>query len=102
MPSCRIGGRPLIIAARYDSLWVDGSGVVTPVMWEWSLDLGTGRVGERQLDDTACEFPRIDNRLTGLPAATGYARAELAVGRRSGLSDQLRLSARRPTPGTDD
>ena len=72
----QVGDRIMITAARYPSLWVDGLDVATPVMWEWSLDLGTGRVAERQVDDTACEFPRIDDRLTGLAAPTVYARAE--------------------------
>lgn len=30
--------------------------------------LGAGTVTERQLDDLSVEFPRIDDRLAGLPA----------------------------------
>ena len=38
------------------------------VLWSWTIDLQTGTVTERQLDDRAVEFPRIDDRLAGLPA----------------------------------
>ena len=38
------------------------------VLWSWTIDLQTGTVTERQLDDRAIEFPRIDDRLAGLPA----------------------------------
>lgn len=36
-------------------------------LWEWTLDLTTGRVTERQLDDRQQELPRLDPRRTGLP-----------------------------------
>ena len=56
-------------AARYRELWRDNGGFdQQAVLWEWRIDLTTGAVGERQLDDRAVEFPRIDDRLAGLPA----------------------------------
>ncbi len=35
------------------------------VLWSWTIDLAAGTVTERQLDDRAVEFPRIDDRLAG-------------------------------------
>jgi len=42
------------------------------VLWEWTLNLATGAVTETQLDDHPGDFPRIDDRLVGLPARHGY------------------------------
>lgn len=38
-----------------------------PTLWRWTLDPREGAVVERQLDDRVQEFPRIDERRTGLP-----------------------------------
>ncbi len=56
-------------AIRYPELWrEDGGFGASAVLWNWTLDLASGTVTERQLDDRAVEFPRIDDRLAGLPA----------------------------------
>jgi len=56
-------------AIRYPELWrEDGGFGASAVLWNWTLDLAAGTVTERQLDDRAVEFPRIDDRLAGLPA----------------------------------
>ncbi len=56
-------------AIRYPELWRDTGGFETDgVLWSWTIDLRTGTVTERQLDDRAVEFPRIDDRLATLPA----------------------------------
>ena len=56
-------------AARYPELWRDSGGFAADAaLWSWTIDLRTGRVTERQLDDRAMEFPRIDDRLATLPA----------------------------------
>ena len=56
-------------AVRYPELWRnDGGFDVDGVLWSWTIDLADGSVTERQLDDRAVEFPRIDDRLAGLPA----------------------------------
>ena len=41
-------------------------------LWRWTLDLATGQVKEEQLDDSPCDFPRVDDRRMGLKASTGY------------------------------
>ena len=63
-------GQTIVLqAVRYPELWRDSGGFdVDGVLWSWTIDLQTGRVTERQLDDRAVEFPRIDDRLAGLPA----------------------------------
>ncbi len=65
-------GRITLTAARYPSMWQSAGFDTDAVLWEWTLDLATGRANERQLDDVASEFPRIDDRLTGLRAGIGY------------------------------
>ncbi len=42
----------------------------------WRLDLGTGSITSTPLDDRNCEFPRIDERLTGRAYRYGYVAAK--------------------------
>lgn len=63
------GGKLVLQAVRYPELWRDNGGFdADGVLWSWTIDLATGTVTERQLDDRAVEFPRIDDRLAGLAA----------------------------------
>jgi carotenoid cleavage dioxygenase-like enzyme len=63
------GNSIVLQAVRYPELWRDTGGFETDgVLWTWTIDLQTGKVTERQLDDRAVEFPRIDDRLATLPA----------------------------------
>ena len=63
------GDSIVLQAVRYPELWRDRGGFdADGVLWSWTIDLATGTVSERQLDDRAVEFPRIDDRLAGLPA----------------------------------
>jgi carotenoid cleavage dioxygenase len=56
-------------AVRYPELWRDTGGFdADGVLWTWTIDLRTGTARERQVDDRAVEFPRIDDRLATLPA----------------------------------
>jgi carotenoid cleavage dioxygenase-like enzyme len=67
------GNRLVLHAVRYASL---GEGIDTNApshLFGWTIDLTTGTVREQQLDDQTVEFPRIDDRLAGLPANHGYA-----------------------------
>jgi carotenoid cleavage dioxygenase len=63
-------GKSVVVqGVRYPELWRDNGGFgASGVLWEWTLNLENGTVSERQLDDRAVEFPRIDDRLAGLPA----------------------------------
>jgi len=41
-------------------------------LWKWTIDLELGEVKEEQIDDAACDFPRVDDRRTGLKTDYGY------------------------------
>ncbi|WP_059016241.1 carotenoid oxygenase family protein [Mycobacterium sp. M26] len=63
------GDSIVLQAVRYPELWRENGGFeASAVLWSWTIDLKSGTVTERQLDDRAVEFPRIDDRLAGLPA----------------------------------
>jgi carotenoid cleavage dioxygenase-like enzyme len=64
------GGSSIVLqAVHYPELWRDNGGFEADgVLWRWTIDLDTGTVSEHQLDDRPVEFPRIDDRLVGLPA----------------------------------
>jgi carotenoid cleavage dioxygenase-like enzyme len=82
------GNGIVVQAVRYPELWRnDGGFDAEGLLWSWTIDLAAGRVSERQLDDRGIEFPRIDDRLAGLPARysvsvgkNGWVRHELATG----------------------
>jgi carotenoid cleavage dioxygenase-like enzyme len=59
-------------AARYPELWRDDRAPGSDaVMWSWTINLTRGTVTEQQIDERAIEFPRIDDRLAGMPARYG-------------------------------
>jgi carotenoid cleavage dioxygenase len=63
------GNSIVLQAVRYPELWRDNGGFdADGVLWSSTIDLSSGAVSERQLDDRAVEFPRIDDRLATLPA----------------------------------
>ncbi|MFE2042722.1 carotenoid oxygenase family protein [Streptomyces sp. NPDC059477] len=69
----RDGQRLVLLGMRYPGL-EDGVHVPSPpLLWRWTVDLATGTLTEEQLDDHSGEFPRVDDRLIGLPADFGYA-----------------------------
>ncbi len=72
--------RIVLTAARYPSIWASAEPDAA-VMWEWTLDLDTGAAHERQLDDAPCEYPRIDDRRTGLPTQHAYVVTDHAARR---------------------
>ena len=45
---------------------------VLPHLTRWTIDPTAGTVEQVQLDDDIADFPRIDERRTGLPNAVGY------------------------------
>ncbi|MFF4574908.1 carotenoid oxygenase family protein [Streptomyces sp. NPDC001410] len=42
------------------------------VLWKWTVDPVRGTVHEEQVDDRPGEFPRVDDRLTGLDSPYGH------------------------------
>ncbi|MFI5779519.1 carotenoid oxygenase family protein [Nocardia sp. NPDC051570] len=67
-------GRIVVQVMRYPSMWRgDSHNFEEATLWRWTIDLTTGAVDERQLDDRIAEFPRIDDRLATLDARFGHA-----------------------------
>jgi carotenoid cleavage dioxygenase len=67
-------GRVVVDAGRHASMWKDSASDFEPChLWRWTFDPATGAVGEQQLDDASHAFPRLDDRLAGLPYRYGYA-----------------------------
>ena len=67
-------GQVVVDTVRYDELWRRGAAEF-PVarLHRWRLDQASGKVREQRLDDRAIEFPRCDERRTGLDHRYGYA-----------------------------
>ncbi len=70
------GDRVVIDVIRYDKAFDTAPGEVishdTPVLARWIVDLAANRISEQRLDDTAVEFPRVDDAVAGLPHRYGY------------------------------
>jgi carotenoid cleavage dioxygenase len=67
-------GSMVLDVVRYPKLWARGTSDVSPGrLHRWRIDLGAGRVSEQPLDDRSVEFPRCDERRTGLANRYGYA-----------------------------
>ena len=67
-------GRIVVDVARYPEMWRgDAARFDLASLHRWELDLSSGKVAETALDDRPIEFPRIDDRLCGLPNRYGYA-----------------------------
>ena len=79
------GKRVVLDVARFDRLsFMEPPEVqravtedVNPHPHRWTLDLDAGTVKSERLDDVIAEFPRIDDRLNGLPFRYGYTAASL-------------------------
>jgi carotenoid cleavage dioxygenase len=97
------GNSIVLQAVRYPELWVDSGGSDNgAVMWRWTIDLANDTVAERQLDDRSVEFPRIDDRLAGLPARYSVTVGSASLIRydlEGNTADEHRFGAA-PNPGT--
>ncbi len=67
-------GRVVLDTVRYGELWRKGApGFSVARLHRFHIDLATPKVREEPLDDRAIEFPRCDERRTGLGHRYGYA-----------------------------
>jgi carotenoid cleavage dioxygenase len=67
-------GAVVMDVVRYPELWRAGSSArVTASLHRWRVDVAAGAVSEGPLDERPVEFPRFDERLTGLAHRFGYA-----------------------------
>jgi carotenoid cleavage dioxygenase-like enzyme len=74
------GGRVVADVCRYarlplfdDGKREEGMQDLSARLTRWTLDLASGTVKEEALDDAASEFPRLDERRSGLRYRHGYA-----------------------------
>jgi carotenoid cleavage dioxygenase len=73
------GGRVVVDVCRYPSLWRENDGFESAYLHRFTLDPEAGKVSEERLDDRAVEFPRVDERRSGLRHRYGYAVAGASV-----------------------
>lgn len=67
-------GEIILDLCRYPELWRESSSVFQiPSPHRFTLNLKAGTASESPLADGFAEFPRIDDRRTGLPHRFGYA-----------------------------
>jgi len=69
------GGNAIVLEVlRYDEMWRQNSDFGSDAaLWRWTINLDTGVVEQRQLDDRGVEFPRVDDRLAGTAARYSVA-----------------------------
>jgi len=76
------GDEVVVFGMRVPEIWRDSSAMdmstmpepeAMPRLFEWRLNMASGSVKERYLDDDAAEFPRIPPSLQGYPTRFGYA-----------------------------
>jgi carotenoid cleavage dioxygenase-like enzyme len=72
---CRFDRLPLFDGAEVTDLATGNSAKLT----RWTLDLRSGTVKERLLDDSPAEFPRLDERYAGLMYRYGYSSGRCGV-----------------------
>jgi carotenoid cleavage dioxygenase len=97
------GDTVVMDVVRYPELWRQSPAVFAAAhLHRWRIDLAGRRVREEALDDRAVEFPRCDERRTGLAHRYGYA-----VDTARGADDQtgtalVKYDLRRGTAETHD
>jgi carotenoid cleavage dioxygenase-like enzyme len=75
------GERIVMDVVRYKELWRHGNDSFSPTtLHRFTIDLAAGSVGEATLDERSVEFPRVDERVTGVRHRYGYTVAVSAVG----------------------
>ncbi|MEU4510254.1 carotenoid oxygenase family protein [Nonomuraea wenchangensis] len=71
------GDEVVVDVIRYPKRFVDArlDAGGAPTLDRWRVDPASGKVSQTRLDDRSQEFPRIDERRTGLPHRYGYTAA---------------------------
>jgi carotenoid cleavage dioxygenase len=71
-------GRVVLDVVRHPKMFASdlrGPNEGEPTLERWTVDPAAGKVLEERIDDRGQEFPRVDERLVGLPHRYGYAAA---------------------------
>ncbi len=68
------GNTIVLVVCRFDSFMDGGFDDVSgkAELWRWTIDLAAGTVKEEHLDSRKSDFPRVNDRLVGLPTRFGY------------------------------
>ena len=67
------GDAIVLDVARFSHMWRESSmDFPPPELWRFTIDTGTGRVSEEQVDDHSAEFPRVADSVIGLKHRYGY------------------------------
>ena len=76
MNAYTVGSKVIADVGRHAYMWRDSMEDFAPsLLHRWTFDLETGEVGEQQLDDASSGFPRVDDRVVGLPYRYGWSLA---------------------------
>lgn len=68
------GDKIVLVVCRLDTFMDGGFDDISgkAELWRWTIDLAAGTVREEHLDDRKSDFPRVNDRLVGLPTRFGY------------------------------
>ncbi len=67
------GDAIVLDVARFSHMWRESSmDFPPPELWRFTIDTGTGKVREEQVDDRPAEFPRVADSVIGLKHRYGY------------------------------
>ncbi|MGI9053693.1 MAG: carotenoid oxygenase family protein [Ilumatobacteraceae bacterium] len=81
------GSKVVCDVGRHEYMWRASMDDFAPCyLHRWTFDLDSGAVTETQLDDVSHAFPRVDDRVVGLPHRYGWAAAP-RPGAAGGISD---------------
>jgi carotenoid cleavage dioxygenase len=68
------GSKVVADVGRHEYMWRDSMEDFAPsYLYRWTFDLESGAATEEQLDDVTHGFPRVDDRVVGLPYRYGWA-----------------------------
>lgn len=68
------GSKVVADVGRHAYMWRDSMDDFAPsYLYRWTFDLETGEAKEEQLDDAPHGFPRVDDRVVGLPYRYAWA-----------------------------
>lgn len=99
------GAKVVCDVGRHETMWRDSMDDFPPsYLHRWTFDLESGAVSEDQLDEVSHAFPRVDDRVVGLPHRYGWMAAPRA-GSRGALTDPgvvVRYDLERGTTETHD
>jgi carotenoid cleavage dioxygenase len=99
----RPDGRIVLDVARYPELWrQNASRFESASAHRFTLDPKSGDVKEERLDDRAIEFPRVDDRLGGLPHRYGYTVSSLGGVDEGGFRGLVKYDFERGTSTAHD